>query len=139
MKTTLTTLALMTATGLLTGCQTSLLKPEPGITASATVKHPIFWGSTQITVSLNGKTFNGTANESSHDISGEQAILFGWQSDHRHPNIKQEMRFLLGETILTANDGAKLACSHLRHGDDWRLRCKTAQSNEIAFYRVKHY
>ena len=139
MKAVFTTLALVIATGLLTGCQTSLLKPEQGSTAYATVIHPIFWGATRITVTLNGMTYAGVANESSHDISGEQAIQFGWQSDHRHPNIRQEMRFLLGETTLTANDGANLACSHLRHGDDWRLRCKTAQSNEITFYRVNHY
>lgn len=137
MKTTLTTLALVATTGLLTGCQTSLLKPEPGSTASATVIHPILWGATRITVFLNGKTYTGVANESSIEISGEQATQFGWQSDHSHRNIKQEVRFLLGETTLNANDGAKLTCSHLQHGDNWRLRCKTAQSNEIKFYRME--
>lgn len=137
MKFAFTALTLAVTAGLLTGCQTFLLKPASGNIAFATVEHPVFWGNTRITVSVDGKSFTGVANESSIDISGEQAIQFGWQPDHRHPNIKQEMRFLLGETILTTNDGAKLACSHLQHGDDWRLRCKTAQSNEIAFYRIK--
>jgi len=136
MKTTLATLALVVATGLLTGCQTSLLKPEQGSTAYAAVIYPIFWGATRIEVTLNGKIYKGVANESSIEISGQQAIQFGWQSNHNHPYIKKEMRFLLGETTLDASDGAKLTCSHLQHGDNWLLRCKTTQSDEIKFYRM---
>ena len=56
---------------------------------------------------------------------------------HKHPFIKQEMRFYFGTTTLTADDGAKLACDHLKHGDDWRLRCKIGDGKEIALYRVK--
>jgi len=44
------------------------------------------------------------------------------------------MNFLFGSTTLAANDGMLLACDHLNHGDDWRLRCLIAQGNELALY-----
>ncbi len=137
MKTALATLALIAATVGLTGCQTSLLKPMSGNAASATVKYPILWGATQITVMIDSKTYTGVAGELYDETTDEKARRFGWESSHEHPNIKQEMKFLYGSTTLTANNGEKLACDHLKHGDDWRLRCKTADGKEIALYRIK--
>jgi hypothetical protein len=119
------------------GCQTSLLKPMSGNSAFATVKYPIFVGDTQITVSLDGKTYAGIAGEFRNDTTGEQALRFGWKPNHKHRNIKQEMLFLFGTTTLTAVDGEKLICDHLKHGDDWRLRCNSVEGKEMALYRVK--
>lgn len=137
MKTALTALALVAATVGLAGCQTSLLKPMSGKATSATVKYPILWGDTQITVSLDGKTYTGLAGELHDETTGEQARRFGWEPSHVHRNIKQEMKFLFGSTTLTTNGGDKLVCDHLKHGDDWRLCCKTVNGKEIALYRVK--
>ena len=88
-------------------------------------------------MSLGGKLYTGVVGELQRDTSGEQALRFGWAPGHKHPFIKQEMKFLYGTTILTAADGSRLSCDHLQHGDDWRLRCKTAGGEEIALYRVK--
>lgn len=137
MKTALAALTLVAASAALTGCQTSFLKPMSGNSASATVKYPILWGATQITVALDNRIYTGVAGELHDETTNEQARRFEWAPGHEHPNIKQEMSFLYGSTTLTAGDGEKLSCDHLKHGDDWRLRCKTAQSNEIKFYRVK--
>ncbi len=134
MKITFPTLALVAMTGVLTGCQTFLLKPESGNMAFATIEHPVFWGNTRITVSLDGKSYAGIAGELKNETTGEQAKRFGWKLDHKHPNIKQEVNFLFGSTTLAAGDGMLLACDHLNHGDDWRLRCLTAQGNELALY-----
>lgn len=46
------------------------------------------------------------------------------------------MKFLYGSTTLTAADGDKLDCGHLRHGDDWRLLCKRPDNGEVAFQPV---
>lgn len=137
MKTALATLALVAATVGLAGCQTSLLKPMSGNSASATVKYPILWGATQITVMIDSKTYTGVAGELHDETTDEMTRRFGWEPSHLHPNIKQEMKFLYGSTTLKASNGEKLACDHLKHGDDWRLRCKTANGKEIALYRVK--
>lgn len=136
MKLAMLAVAMVVTTGGLAGCQTSLLKPVSGNTASATVKYPILIGATQITVSLDGKAYAGVAGELHRDTTGEQALRFGWEPGHRHPHIKQEMKFLFGTATLTAADGSKLVCDHLQHGDDWRLRCKTAEGREIALNRV---
>lgn len=117
--------------------QTSLLRPASGDGASATVVNPILLGTAQLSVVLDGKTYTGLAGEARHDTTGEQARRFGWDPEHKHPHIKQEMKFLFGSTALMAADGTKLECEHLRHGDDWRLRCKTAEGKDIALYRVK--
>ncbi len=138
MKTALTTLALVATIVGLAGCQTSLLKPMSGNSASATVKYPILWGPTQITVMLDSKTYTGVSGELHDETTDEQVRRFEWAPYHKHPNIKQEMKFLFGSTTLTADDGQGLSCDHLKHGDDWRLRCKTADGKEIALYRVKH-
>ncbi|MBX3647776.1 MAG: hypothetical protein KF766_08955 [Rhodocyclaceae bacterium] len=131
-------LAFAVATGGLPGCtQTSLLKPVSGNAASATVESPILTGTTRITVSLDGKTYAGVAVEARKDTTGEQALRFGWNPAHKHPYIKQEMDFLFGSTILTAPDSTQLACDHLRHGDDWRLRCKRPGGGEILLQRVR--
>lgn len=137
MKTRLIVFALIAASCLLGGCQTSVLKPEAGNTATATVEHPIFFGTTHITVILDGKTYVGVAGELHKDATGEQALRFGWQPKHKHFMIKQEMEFYFGSIILMADDGKKLACDYLNHGDDWRLRCKIGDGKEIALYRVK--
>ena len=84
-----------------------------------------------------GKTYAGVAGEARKDTTGEQALRFGWDPAHKHPHIKQEMDFLFGSTILTAPDGTQLACDHLRHGDDWRLRCKRPDSKEVVMRRVR--
>lgn len=137
MKTRLIVFVLIAATGLLAGCQTSILKPESGNTASAIVEHPILLGTTHITVTLDGKLYTGVAGELHKDATGEQALRFGWQPKHKHFRIKQEMEFYFGTTTLTTADGEKLDCDHLKHGDDWRLRCKLGDANEVALYRVK--
>lgn len=77
MKTALTTLALVVTTVGLAGCQTSLLRLLSGNSASATVKYPILWGATQITVSLDSKTYAGVAGELHNEITNEQAHRFG--------------------------------------------------------------
>ena len=131
-------LAFAVATGGLPGCtQTSLLKPVSGNAASATVESPILAGVARIAVTLDGKTYAGVAGEARKDTTGEQALRFGWDPAHKHPHIKQEMDFLFGSTILTAPDGTQLACDHLRHGDDWRLRCKRPDSKEVVMRRVR--
>lgn len=129
-------LALAVATGGLSGCtQTALLKPVSGNAASAIVESPILAGTARITVSLDGKTYSGMAGKAQKDTTGEQALRFGWDPAHKHPHIKQEMDFLFGSTILTAPDGTQLACDHLRHGDDWRLRWKRPDSGEVVLQR----
>jgi len=137
MKTALAALTLIAASAGLAGCQTSLLKPMLGNSASATVKYPILWGTTQITVVLDNRIYTGVAGELNDETTDEQVSRFEWAPEHEHPNIKQEMSFLFGSTTLTAVDGEKLTCDHLKHGDDWRLRCKTVNGEEIALYRAK--
>jgi len=138
MKTASIALILAAAMGGLAGCtQTSQLKPVSGNAASATVESPILAGTARITVSLDGKTYVGVAGEARKDTTGEQALQFGWDPAHMHPHIKQEMDFLFGSTILKAPDGTQLACDHLRHGDDWRLRCKRPDSGEVVLQRVR--
>lgn len=137
MKTALVALTLVAASTGLTGCQTSFLKPMSGNSASATVKYPIFWGNTQIAVALDNRIYTGVAGELNDETTDDQVRRFGWAPTHEHPNIKQEMSFLFGSTTLTAGDGEKISCDHLKHGDDWRLRCKTVNGREIALYRVK--
>lgn len=137
MKTALATLALVAATAGLTGCQTSLLKPMSGNSASATVKYSLLWGDTQITVSLDGKTYSGIAGKLHNETTGEQALRFGWEPGHQHRRIKQEVNFYFGTATLAADNGEKLVCDHLKHGDDWRLRCKAVNDKEIALYRIK--
>ncbi len=137
MKTAFSALVLVVTTGMLTGCQTFLLKPESGDMAFATIEHPVFWGNTRITVSLDGKSFSGIAGELKNETTGEQAKRFGWKLDHKHPNIKQEVNFFFGSTILASGDGMLLACDHLSHGSDWRLSCTTSHKREIALYPMK--
>ena len=137
MKTALAALTLIAASAGLAGCQTSLLKPMSGNSASATVTYPILWGATQIAVVLDNKEYTGVAGELNDETTDEQVRRFEWAPDHKHPNIKQEMSFVFGSTTLTAGDGEKLSCDHLKHGDDWRLRCKTVNGKEIVLYRVK--
>ena len=138
MKIATIALALAVATGGLAGCtQTSLLKPMSGNAASATVESPILAGTARITVSLDGKTYVGAAGEARKDTTGGQALRFGWDPAHKHPYIKQEMDFLFGSTILKAPDGTQLACDHLRHGDDWRLRCKKPDNEEVVLQRAR--
>lgn len=138
MKTALTTLALLAAAGWLGGCvQTSLLRPISGNDdAWATVEDPIFPGTARITVVLNRKTYSGIEAESDKVATDEQPLRFGWDPAHKHPNIKQEGKFFFGSTTLVASDGSKLPCDYLHHGDDWRLRCKTAGGGEVALQRV---
>ncbi len=137
MKTAFSTLILVATAGLLAGCQTSMLKPESGNATLATVKHPIFWGDTRITVLHNGKSYTGVAGELIDETTDERADSFGWKPGHRHPNIKQEMKFQFGTTTLTANDGTLLVCAHMKHGDNWRLRCSTTLGEEIKLYPFK--
>lgn len=139
MKCTKYSLTLLVASLTLAACtQTSLLKPESGNAASATVESlPVLFGTARFAVSLDGKTFTGAAGELHEDTTGDQARRFGWAPAHEHPNIKQEMKFLFGSTTLTAANGDKLECDHLRHGDDWRLRCKTPSDGDIQLQRVR--
>jgi hypothetical protein len=131
-------LATFAAGAALAACtQTSLLKPESGNSASATVESlPVLFGKAHISVSIDGKMYVGDAGGLAEDETGTQARRFGWEPAHKHPNIKQEIKFLYGSTSLTAADGDKLECDHLRHGDDWRLRCKRPGNGEVAFQRV---
>ncbi len=122
----------------LTGCaQTSLLKPASGNGASATVENPIVLGRARLAVVLDGKTYTGVAGESRKEATGEQALRFGWNPEHKHRWIRQEMAFLFSSTVLAATDGATLTCDHLQHGDDWRLRCKRPSGGEVALQRVR--
>ena len=129
-------LALIGATGLLIGCQTSTLKPELGNLATATVQHPLFFGATHITVNLDGKIYTGVAGELHEDTTGEQALRFGWQPKQR-VSVRHKLRYFFGTTSLTSDDGGKLACDHLKYVDEWRLRCKIGEGKEIALYRVE--
>ncbi|TBR11099.1 MAG: hypothetical protein EPO47_02520 [Rugosibacter sp.] len=137
MKFRLIVLVLVVASGFLSGCQTSILKPESGKTATATVEYPILFGTTHIAVTLDGKTYTGVAGELHEDIGGEQALRFGWQPKHKHYFIKQEMEFFYGDTTLSADGAETLPCDYLKHGDDWRLRCKVGDGKEISLYPVK--
>lgn len=136
-KTAVNTLVLGVAILALTGCaQTSLLKAASGSDASATVENPIVLGHARLAVVLDGKTYKGVAGESRKEATGEQALRFGWNPEHKHRWIRQEMAFLFGSTILAAADGATLTCDHLQHGDDWRLRCKKPGGSEISLQRL---
>lgn len=139
MKSTVHTLGLGAVIFALASCaQTSTLKPVSGNTASATVESPLlFMGTARLTVVLGGATYTGAAGELIKETTGKQALRFGWDPAHKHPNIKQEMEFFFGSTTLTSADGAKLDCDHLRHGDDWRLRCKKPGGGEVALQRVR--
>ena len=139
MKSAVRTLALGAVIVALAACtQTSLLKPVSGNTTSATVESPpLYFGTARLTVALGGKTYTGAAGELHRETTGEQALRFGWDPAHKHPHIKQEMIFLFGSTTLMSADGAKLDCDHLRHGDDWRLRCKKPGGGEVALQRVR--
>ena len=139
MKSTVHTLGLGALILGLTGCtQALLLKPVSGNTASATVESPpLYFGTARLTVVLGGTTYTGAAGELHQETTGEQALRFGWDPAHKHPHIKQEMKFLFGSTTLTSADGAKLDCDHLHHGDDWRLRCKKPGGGKVALQRVR--
>ncbi len=139
MKSTVHTLGLGALIFALAGCtQTSLLKPVSGTTATAIVESPpLYMGTARIIVMLGGKTYSGAAGPLHLDSTGEQALRFGWDPAHKHPHIKQEMDFLIGSTTLTSADGATLDCDHLRHGDDWRLRCKKPGGGEVELQRVR--
>lgn len=121
----------------LPGCTpTLLLKPVPDDSASATVESPpLYFGTARLTVVLDGKRYAGAAGELREDKSGMQARRFGWRPGHKHPNIRQEIKFLFGSSVLTAADGTQLECDHLRHGDDWRLRCKRPGGGEVQLQR----
>jgi hypothetical protein len=138
MKAAMRLLAMFAAVPALVACtQTSLLKPVSGNSASATVESlPVLFGTAHISVSMDGKMYVGDAGGLAEDETGKQARRFGWEPAHKHPNIKQEMKFLYGSTSLTAVDGDKLECDHLRHGDDWRLLCKRPGNGEVTFQRV---
>jgi hypothetical protein len=137
MESAVNTLALGAVILAVAGCtQTPLLKPVSGNGASATVENPIVLGRARLAVVLGGKTYAGVAGEARKQATGEQARRFGWDRARKHPHIKQEMEYLFGSTILTAADGATLACDHLQHGDDWRLRCTRPGGGVIALQRV---
>lgn len=138
MLATMRHIALFAAVPTLVACtQTALLKPVSGNFASATVEsHPILCGTAHISVSIDGKTYAGDAGALVEDESGVQARRFGWEPAPRHPHIKQELKFFYGSTNLVAAGGDILECDYLRHGDDWRLRCKRPGNGELAFQRV---
>ncbi len=85
---------------------------------------------------LDGKTYNGVAGKSRKEATGEQTLRFGWNPEHKHWWIRQEMTFVFGSTILAATDGATLTCDHLQHGDDWRLRCNRPSCSEVSLQRL---
>ncbi len=158
MISTLNTLALSAVILALTGCaQTSLLKPVSGNDTSATVENPILFSRARLTVMLEGKTYTGVAGETREETTGEIPLQFGWDPEHIYPHLKQDtprsqlskhhprkhrheketLSFWFGSTILTANDGATLTCDHLKHENDWRLRCKRPSGEEIVLQPVK--
>ena len=117
-----------------TGCaQTLHLKSATDATSSAVVMHQMLYGSAQISLLLNGSIYSGQVSKPTKQASGEEVIKFGWKLDHKHPNIKQEVLFLIGSDTLTATDGKKLACDYLVHGDNWRLRC-IVSNEKIMFF-----
>ncbi len=129
-------LMLSVAMGVLGGCvQTSFLRAPSGTDPWAIVDDPLP-GKARIAVMLDGKKFLGVEGASHKESGYEQPIRFGWDPAHRHPHIKQEMKFFLGSAMLVASDGSRLLCDHLQHGDEWRLRCK-AGDGEILLQRVK--
>lgn len=130
------TFALVVALLQLSGCTQTLLLTSDN-SASATVKSPpIHFGTARFTVVMDGKTYVGSAGELREDTSGTQSRRFGWAARHKHPNIRQEMKFLFGSSMLAAADGGQLECDHLRHGDDWRLICKKpAGAGEVQLQR----
>lgn len=139
MKPATNTLTLGAVILALAGCtQTLLLTPVSGNTASATVQSPpLHLGAAHLSVVLDGKTYVGIAGDSHRETRDEVRQRFGWTPDHRHPGIKREMIFLRGATTLTATDDTTLDCEHLRHGDDWRLRCKRAGGEVVQLQRAK--
>lgn len=127
---------LIVTMGLISGCQTFLLEPASDGMAAATVKAPMLFGTTYIAVALDGKSYTGVAGKS-NTATAEQAMQYGWKPGHKHPFIRRgELKFRLGMATLTATDGSEIACSHLQHGNDWRLRCKTTNDRQIDFYPV---
>lgn len=119
---------------MLTGCQqTLILKPDSSINASAVVTSQILYDSAQISVFLDRKIYSGEVIKPTKQATDEQAIQFGWQPGHKHRNIKQEMLFFFGTTTLNSVDGTTLTCDHLKHGDNWRLRC-IANAGKIVFF-----
>ena len=137
MKTTLTTLALVVATGLLTGCQTLELHTISEPRVSATITDPVLFGDARIAVSVNKKIYQGSVGKLSEIAEGDISKQFGWNPDHEHRNIKQEGAFLFGTTTLQAGDATTIQCKHLKHGDDWRLLCTNPKGEKIDLLQAK--
>jgi hypothetical protein len=121
----------------LTGCQTLDLHTASEPRTSATVTDPVLFGSTRITVSINKKIYRGSVGELSEIAASDISKQFGWNPDHEHRNIKQEMDFLFGTTTLLAEDSSTILCRHLKHGSDWRLLCTNPKGEQIDLLQAK--
>jgi hypothetical protein len=97
---------------------------------------PVLFGNARITVSINKKIYQGPASELSEIAVGDISKQFGWNPDHEHRNIKQEMDFLIGTTTLRAEDSSTIQCRHLKHGSDWRLICTNPKGEEIGLLQA---
>ena len=127
---------LIAGIGVLSGCQTLELHTASEPRTSATVTDPVLFGNARITVSINKKIYQGPAGELSEIAVGDISKQFGWNPDHEHRNIKQEMDFLIGTTTLRAEDSSTIQCRHLKHGSDWRLICTHPKGEEIGLLQA---
>lgn len=135
MKVRAINLATILAAGLLTGCQTSLVGPNPERSSKAMVEHPFLAGPTRFTVTLENQTYVGIAEEPKEDTTGQQALDFGWKLRHHHPSLQPDEAFLYGTSALVSDSGKKLRCDYLKHNEDWRLRCKDDNGVEVMLKR----
>lgn len=127
---------LIAGLGLLSGCQTLNLATTSESGTSAIVTDPVLFGDSRITVSIDKKTYQGPAGALSEIAAGEITKEFGWNPDHNHRNIRQEMDFLFGATTLVADDATTIQCKHLKHGSDWRLLCTNPKGQQTGLLQT---
>ncbi|MFO0440477.1 MAG: hypothetical protein ACK5ZW_07485 [Betaproteobacteria bacterium] len=128
---------LIAGIGVLSGCQTLELHTASEPKTSATITDPVLFGDARIAVSINKKIYQGSVGKLSDIAVGDISKQFDWNPDHEHRNIKQEMAFLFGTTILRADDATTIQCKHLKHGDDWRLLCTNPKGEQIGLLQAK--
>lgn len=128
---------LIAGMGVLSGCQTLELHTASEPKTTATITNPVLFGDARIAVSINKKIYQGSVGKLSDIAVGDISKQFGWNPDHDHRNIKQEMAFRFGTTTLLADDATTIQCKHLKHGDDWRLLCTNPKGEQIGLLQAK--
>lgn len=128
---------LIAGISVLSGCQTLELHTASEPNTSATITNPVLFGDARIAVSINKKIYQGSVGKLSDIAVSDISKQFDWNPDHEHRNIKQEMAFLFGTTILRADDATTIQCKHLKHGDDWRLLCTNPKGEQIGLLQAE--